>query len=292
MVFVLITGISSWQQIVASDEQSLFWSIESDKGHAGFLLGTIHSEDPRVLEFTEEFLAALNGSAYFAMELVPNLPTLARLAEAMHLREGIELASIIGDERFAAVSQALSGYGVPASQVSRMKPWAAMITLSVPVPETGFFMDFSLSLRASGNGLEVIGLETLDEQLHFIENMPLEHMLTMLDQAVLEIDNVQEIHDQMVTTYLTQDLSKLSDDTDAQLYELGEDARDYFIAEGITARNHRMLAALLTALESGTVFTAVGALHLPGEDGLINLLRNNGYELSARPLPFPQQRDP
>ena len=114
MVFVLITGISSWQQIVASDEQFLFWSIESDNGHAGFLLGTIHSEDPRVLEFTEEFLAALNGSAYFAMELVPNLPTLARLAESMHLPEGIELASIIGEERFAAVSQALSGYGVPA----------------------------------------------------------------------------------------------------------------------------------------------------------------------------------
>ncbi len=290
-VVALISGVLCCTQLIAQDNRSLFWSIETEQGHAGYLLGTIHSEDPRVLEYTEDFLAALNSSSQFAMELVPDLQTLAKLAETMHLQEGTELASIIGIERFEAVAGALSAYGVPSNQVARMKPWAAMITLSVPAPETGFFMDFSLSLRASGNGLTIIGLETLEEQLNFLENMPIEHQLTMLDQAVQEIDKVQEIHNQMVSTYLDGDLSVLLNETEIQLSGLGEEAREYFVTQGITARNHRMLESLLSALESGTVFAAVGALHLPGREGLVSLLRNSGFKLSALPPPFPQQRN-
>ncbi len=290
LIGILISIMAIWclQPVLAAQDKALFWAIEGENGHAGYLLGTIHSEDPRVLEFTEEFLAALNGSSSFAMELVPNLPTLARLAEAMYLPDGIELASVIGDERFGAVVAALSSYGVPRIQVDRMKPWAAMITLSVPPPESGLFMDFSLSLRASGNGLKVIGLETLDEQLAFLEKMPLEHQLAMLDQAVAEIGQVQAVHEQMVTIYLIGDLAALQAETEAQLSTLAEEARDFFIAEGITARNHRMLDALLEAMRSGTVFTAVGALHLPGDEGLISLLRGKGYRLRPLAMPFPE----
>jgi len=288
-VLMLISGLFWSQQAAVAQDQSLFWSIESDQGHAGYLLGTIHSEDPRVLEYTEAFLASLQGSSQFAMELVPDLSTLSKLADAMVLPEGTELASIIGDERFETVVRVLSNYGIPGEQVAKMQPWAAMITLSVPKPKTGFFMDFSLSLRASGSGLKVIGLETLEDQLGFLQEMPLEHQLTMLDQAVLEIDRVQEIHDQMVSTYLEGDLLTLLADTEAQLSEMGKDARDYFMNEGISHRNHRMLKSMLTALKSGTVFTAVGSLHLPGEEGLIHLLRNSGYQLKPMPSPFPPQ---
>jgi uncharacterized protein YbaP (TraB family) len=284
---LLVLGTICVQAAIAEQDQGLFWTIENDQGHAGYLLGTIHSEDPRVLEYTEDFLAALSSSSQFAMELVPDLATLAKLAETMNLPEGIELASIIGEQRFEAVATALSGYGVPRFMVARMKPWAAIITLSVPAPETGFFMDFSLSLRASGNGLKVIGLETLQEQLGFLENMPIEHQIMMLDQAVLEIDQVQGLHDRMVETYLGGDLSILHAETESQLSTLGEPVRDYFVAEGITARNQRMLTGLLEALDAGTVFTAVGALHLPGEQGLIALLRASGYRLRPMPSPFP-----
>ena len=289
VALVLVLGLSWVHSLQADLDQALFWAVESEQGHAGYLLGTIHSEDPRVLEFTEEFLAALNGSSTFAMELVPNIPTLAKLATAMYLGEGIELSSVIGEERFEAVFSALSAYGIPRFMVARMKPWAAMITLSVPAPETGYFMDFSLSLRASGSGLTVIGLETLEEQLAFLENMPMAHQLTMLDQAVAENSQVQEIHDKMVNTYLEENLQLLQAETDLQLSGLGDAVRDYFMTEGISRRNHKMLAKLLEALEAGTVFTAVGALHLPGDEGLIALLRKNGYGLRPMPSPFPAQ---
>ena len=267
-------------------DQALFWSIQKDSETAGYLLGTIHSEDPRVLDFTEEFLLKLKSNSVFAMEMVPDLPTLARLTEYMRYPPEITLESVIGVERFKDLTSALSVYKVPKDFINRMKPWAAMMTLSTPPPETGFFMDLSLSLRASGNGLTVVGLETLEQQLSFLENMPMPMQLALLDQAIAEFDEVRETHDQMVNTYLLNNLVELQKVTDEQLEAVGDDAGAYFIESGINARNLRMVERLSSELENNTVFVAVGALHLPGEKGLLSLLRKRGFKLSPLDMPF------
>lgn len=284
-LFVTIT-----QQAVASPsvdtDRALFWKIKKEGATRGYLLGTIHSEDPRVLGFSEEFLQLLKANEIFAMEMVPDLPTLARLTEYMHYPEGQDLQSVIGTQRFEALKTALSDYYVPFEFISRMKPWAAMMTLSTPAPVTGFFMDLSLSLRASGSGLQVVGLETLEQQLSFLEDMPLKMQLSLLDQAIADFGKVQQVHDEMVAVYLDGDLAKLQALSYEQMKEAGAQSRDYFIRSGIIDRNLRMLETLDVQLQQGTVFTAVGALHLAGEEGLIELLRKRGYTLQPLPLPL------
>lgn len=267
-------------------DQALFWSIQQNGQTVGHLLGTIHSEDPRVLDFSEAMLDRLQSSQLFAMEMVPDLPTLARLTEYMRLPQGQSLEAVIGSGRFASLGKALSGYGVPPEFINRMKPWAAMMTLSTPPPVTGFYMDLSLSLRASGSGLKVVGLETLEQQLSFLENMPMDMQLSLLDQAISEFDQVQAAHDQMVEAYLDDNLAGLQQLSEEQLQQTGQAARDYFMQTGIHDRNHRMIESLLPHLAEHTVFIAVGALHLQGEEGLLALLRQNGYELEALPAPF------
>ena len=267
-------------------DEAVFWSIQKNGEPAGYLLGTIHSEDPRVLDFSEDFLGKLKDNKIFAMELVPDLPTLARLTEYMHYPAGTTLESVIGVERFNALSSALSAYKVPAEFISRMKPWAAMMTLSTPPPETGFFMDLSLSLRASGSGLEVVGLETLEQQLSFLEEMPMAMQLSLLDQAIAEYAQVDEAHDEMVNAYLENNLVQLQALSDEQLEAVGKTASDYFLESGIHARNIRMANSLLPLIADNTVFIAVGALHLPGKDGLLNLLRQNGFELNPLAMPL------
>jgi len=267
-------------------DSALYWRISKGGTEAGYLLGTIHSEDPRVLDFTEEFIGQLNSCAVFAMEMVPDLPTLKRLTEYMHYPDTTTLELKLGAERFARVMAALSDYQVPADWKVRMKVWAVMMTLSVPSPDTGFFMDLSLSLRAAGAGLEVVGLETLEQQLAFLEDMPLNFQLSLLDQALDDFDRLEEVHIEMINAYLTGDLRDLSNLSDEQFAALDADIRDYFISLGIDARNLRMLNNILPLLQESRVFVAVGALHLPGEQGLITLLREQGYELAPLPLPF------
>lgn len=270
----------------AAQDSAMFWRISVGGQEAGFLLGTIHSEDPRVVDFPEALLEELASNQVFAMEMVPDLPTLNRLTDYMHYQDGSTLESRVGAERYRRIMEALSQYQVPQDWKNRMKIWAAVMTLSVPAPETGFFMDFSLSLRAAGSGLKVVGLETLEQQLAFLEDMPMDQQLELLDQALEEYQKVQEIHDRMVTTYLSGDLAALMREAEGQLEELDPETKAYFLAQGIDARNQRMLNTLLPMLQESRVFVAVGALHLPGELGLVKLLRNSGYEMEPLPLPF------
>ena len=274
----------------SDDQQALFWSMHRDGEVAGYLLGTIHSEDPRVLEFSKDMLDKLAASQVFAMEMVPDLPTLAKLSEFMQLPPGQSVAGVIGRGRFDELVVALGAYQVPEEFIDRMKPWAAMMTLSTPPPVTGFYMDLSLSLRASGSGLKVVGLETLEQQLSFLEHMPMDMQLSLLDQAIDEFDKVGQAHDEMVKVYLHNDLARLQALSDEQMLDVGAAERDYFMQTGIVERNRRMAESLLPHVENGGVFAAVGALHLAGEEGLVSLLRKQGLEL--KPLAMPLSRKP
>lgn len=277
-----------WSSALVADEtdKALLWSLAKQGEPAGYLLGTIHSEDPRVLDFSEGFLENLGSCETFAMEMVPDFPTLKRLTDYMQYQDERTLESEIGAERFEQVRSTLAKYQMPPDWVARMKVWATVMTLSVPPPETGFFMDFSLSLRAAGSGLKVVGLETLEEQLSFLEAMPMDQQLTLLDQALLEYNQVEIVHAEMINEYLRGDLQGLRTTANTQLEELDEDTRQYFMSQGIDARNHRMMGSVLPLLMEKRVFIAVGALHLPGEQGLIALLRQQGYELHPEPMPF------
>jgi uncharacterized protein YbaP (TraB family) len=286
LVLVIFALSPAWARTQDARDTALFWSISRDGEPAGYLLGTIHSEDPRVLDFSSEFTGMLTANQVFAMEMVPDLPTLQKLTDFMQYQDGSTIEQRIGPERFNKLKAALAGYSVPPQWIAGMKVWAAMMTLSVPPPETGFFMDFSLSLRAAGAGLKVVGLETLDQQLAFLEDMPMDQQLALLDQALQEYQNVGELHQQMVDNYLAGDLQALRSQAEDQLSGVNEETRRYFMHQGIELRNQRMIESLSRLLETNRVFVAVGALHLPGEYGLIGLLRDRGYDLQPLPLPF------
>lgn len=293
-VILLLAGLTAFPVAAnpeAAGDSALYWALSRGGEPAGYLLGTIHSEDPRVLDFPEPFIDQLGTTRTFAMEMVPDLPTLTRLTDFMSYQDGTTLESRIGPERYERLRAALGDYRVPAEWIARMKVWAAIMTLSVPPPETGFFMDFSLSLRAAGAGLKVVGLETLEQQLSFLEEMPITQQLELLDQALDEHAKVEELHTQMVDGYLSGDLNALVAQTEEQLSAIDAEARRYFMEQGIEARNRRMLESLLPWFDSGPVFVAVGALHLPGASGLIAGLREAGFDLTPLPLPFSAAQD-
>jgi len=286
-LFLLLPGGNpAWGREAAAADRAVFWAIEKAGRPAGYLLGTIHSEDPRVLDFSADLIARLQENQVFAMELVPDTPTLTRLRQYMSLPPDRTLESMIGAERYAAAAAALARYRVAPEAIGRLKPWAVMMTLSTPPPVTGFFMDMSLSLRASGMGLKLVGLETLEQQLSFLDRMPLKMQLSLLDQAIADAGQVTAAHERMVEAYLQNDLQRLQALSEQEFETAGSCASEYFKRRGITARNHRMLESLLPQLAEARVFIAVGALHLPGDEGLLNLLRRAGFELQPQAMPF------
>lgn len=279
-IILLLVFICPAPLYAARLETGLLWKIEDSQGRVSHLFGTIHSEDARVLDFPPELKAALSQSQVFAMELIPNLPTLSRLTRMMHYQDGQTLQAVIGPELYVTIVALLAEYGVPVSMIATMKPWAVAMTLSMPPPETGMFMDFSLSLRAAALGLEVKALETLEEQVDFLEGMMVDDQLRVLQLAVDNHADLPGQLEEMIDSYMARDLNRLNEVAMRQLHESDPDLVDYFQEEGIDKRNRKMFARLQPMLAENSVFVAIGALHLGGETGLLRLLQAAGYSVT------------
>lgn len=266
-------------QVVPFAGAQVFWELESPDGERSWLLGTMHSEDPRLLDFRPELLEAMGAGRVFAMELVPDAAMLAELNEAMHYDRNAGLDAVLDEALYARVVELLEDYGMGEPAVRRLRPWAAAMTLSVPPPETGLFMDLALSFRASGQGLEVKALETLEEQLDFLRGMSKDQQIEMIRQAVAEFANMPELFERLIGAYLEGDLPAMETMAEEQLAEVSPNLREHFIEVGLNQRNRVMLDRALPMTATGGAIIAVGALHLPGETGLIRGFREAGYDV-------------
>lgn len=258
----------------------VFWSVTDDNGRQNWLLGTMHSEDPRLLEWPEPLVDALGSAERIALELVPDSRMLDRLQQAMVSKQPLD--EVLGNELHGKVVAILTDqYGLTRTAVNRLEPWAVALTLATPPPETGMYMDLMISYRAQGAGLDVVPLETVDEQIDFLAGLPLEDQLSLIRESVNDHAAHEAVFEQLVAAYLEGDLERLDRLAEEQMAGLDGRIVRYFSEQGLAARNRRMLERAEPWLEAGGLIIAVGALHLHGEDGLVELLRERGWRVEA-----------
>lgn len=259
----------------------VFYSVVSPEGRQNWLLGTIHSEDKRVLDFPPVLEQALKQAETVGLELVPDREMLQRLAEAMRLPEGEKLSDRLDEALYRRVRSALTAYGMDAGRVDRLRPWAAAMTLGQPPVRTGRFMDLVLAGRAAEHGATSVALETLDEQLSFFTGLGEQAHIALLRQAVEDHERGREDFEALVGAYLEADLEQLQEQAGHQLSRLPKSVQERFRVQGIVKRNLEMARRAQPLLDRGAAVIAVGALHLPGEKGLVALLREQGNRVEA-----------
>ena len=168
--------------------------------------------------------------------------------------------------------------------VERVKPWVAYITMSYPVGSNpAETLDFYLGELAARRGVVVKPLETVKEQLELMDSLSRQEQLILLRDTVCYYDLLQKDYQILRRLYLDNDMqtlfnmgSLLPDDEDKEVYQKVYD-------ELLIERNHRMFKRMESEFSAGDVLVAVGAMHLPGEEGLLDLLAAKGYSL--KPLP-------
>lgn len=259
----------------------VFYSVVSPDGRQNWLLGTIHAEDERVLEFPPVLEQALKQIDTIALELVPRPESLEQLSEAMQLPEGERLSDRLDDGLYERVVSALRAYGLDARSVESLRPWAAALTLAQPPAETGRFMDLVLAQRAAESGAESRALETMAEQLAFFTSLGEQAHIALLESAIADHERGRADFEALVQAYLDADLARLRRLAECQLSDLPEEIQAHFRREGIVQRNLEMARRAQPMLERGSTLIAVGALHLPGEKGLVALLREQGNQVEA-----------
>src|SRR5690606_1512641 len=140
-------------------------------------------------------------------------------------------------------------------------------------------LDARLASDAKAAGKAVGGLESAIEQLEAMASLPMEfHMHGLVDTLRLGA-KVDDVIERMVQLYLNEEISAFWPFFRAALPEQAGDDSGFadFEERMITARNRTMADNAAAFLDEGAAFIAVGAMHLPGEDGVVALLRRAGY---------------
>ncbi len=257
------------------------WKV-ADEDTTIYLFGTIHALPGSVVWYEGPIENALAAS----QELVTEIPSDAArdpasqqmvMAKAM-LPADQSLRDLLSETDRSTYEAALTRLGVPPAAFDRFEPWFAGMTLALmPLMKAGYAAESGVETR-----LEQLApadatrsaVETLAWQIEMFDTLPVESQIAFLMVSADQVDEIAPMMDRMVAEWLEGDADGL-----AEL--MNEGLTDPVLAKTLLYdRNARWAEWVETRLEEpGTVFLAVGAGHLAGEQSLQDFLEDGGLNV-------------
>lgn len=289
---------AGWRDLLAEADRipnarGIIWKIEKDGSAPSFLFGTMHFSDPRIMKMPEAASIAYEEAETVVIETTDLLDPkfMLRLKvehpEYLNFTDGTTLLSHLPADRIADVESKLAKRGYVLDAMAKLKPWMIYTSMVIPNCEAKRLaagkppLDLWLAKTALDDGKQVKGLESAAEQFAALNSIPLEiHMRSLMAMAD-NSDKIDDAVETMIDLYLRQDIGLIELATRKSLPDdLSNEEYAKYMDALVATRNHRMADRSIPFLEQGNAFIAVGALHLGGEQGLVELLRSKGYRVS------------
>lgn len=273
---------------------AVLWKVERTGLDPSWLVGTIHMSDPRVSVPSPAIQAALDSARAIALEIADLAPdammsAMGRRPELFVFQDGRTLARLLSPSEFAETATALEASGIPRSAAPVIRPWLAFTVVSMSACERQRstngerVLDQRLEDFARTKGLPVIGLETIESQLSILAALPEDQQIGMLRAALKYAGRSNDVGETLIQLYLKRQIGLAWPLQLALAAEAGIGPEMYrgFEADLVIARNRRMAEAARPLLDQEGAVIAIGSLHLVGDTGLIELVRQAGYTVTA-----------
>lgn len=282
--------------------EGLLWRIApAVAGRApSWLFGTIHSTEAARRGLPGPVRAALDAADRVYIETSPAEQAemqarLRRDPSFVQSRSGATLSGRLPPERLAEARAALAARGMALPVADRMAPWFLLAVLAVPdcerraIAAGAPLLDNAIAEDAARRRLPVRGLERYEASIEALGALSEPVLRALLLEAVVALPDEEDIRRTMEGLYAEERVAALAEFTiwNSERLGLQSDSRAAAaaFAEVLLARRNRAwMGTIAQALRRGGAFIAVGALHLPGEDGLVALLRRRGIEVARVPL--------
>ena len=275
----LIFCLMSMSAFAANTGQALIYRIQLGNAAPSYLVGTMHSEDPRVTGLMTHISPLIDRVELVAIELVPDAVTMVAIGAATLLPQYQSLSELIGGPRFEAMREAAHFAQIPIEVLERLKPWAAAVMLGMPAVESGRVLDNEIYLDALASNREVEGLESAAEQLAVFDGMPLKLQVRLLEDMIKNIDRLPKQLEDLTVAYISGDLTRLDAAAKMQYEELSPELIRWFEEELLDRRNVNMVDRAERLMRQRPTLVAVGAMHLVRDSGLVAGLRKRGFKV-------------
>jgi uncharacterized protein len=272
---------------------AILWKIEKQGRPASYLFGTVHLTDDRVTTLSPAVKAGLADAKIVALEVSDlsenaTASVIAQSAPLVMFTDGRRLDHLLTTTEYDAVKSIIGRSGMPVDLAAAFKPWIVSMILSVSecerdkVQKGARVLDMEIAEMGKARGLEVVGLETIPAQIEALAAVPEQQQLDMLRASLKFADRTDDMMETLVQLYLNRKITAAMPFQIALAREAGVTDQAFigFQEKLLVERNVKMLDVAAPLLDRGGVFVAVGALHLPGDKGLVALLRDGGYTVS------------
>lgn len=268
---------------------SLFWEISGNGiTEPSYLYGTMHTQDERVFQFKEGVMDAFKHAEIYAMELNMDSVDQVALLSKLTMDSTYSLKTLLTEDEYTIVSDFFrDSLGQALFMFEKMQPLftAQMVAIRDLEAQQTDALDIYFFKAAKKQKKQTIGLEKTMEQIDAFSAIPYELQAKGLVDAVKNYGKEgEEDMDAMMKYYVEGNLDKLLEMTteydkeDKGDEEMSKIFNDIFLVK----RNHNMADRAEPFIKKGSTFIAVGAAHLPGEEGIIELLRKKGYKVIAK----------
>lgn len=255
------------------------WVIR-DADSTIYLFGTVHVLRPTTAWGTDLVDRAFDSADQVWLEISnpDDQAAVIPLIQQHGLSPDRPLSSLLSTEDAAELAAAAAAMGMPAGQIDMFRPWFAAMTLSVaPLVKAGYDptsgVELVLKSRAQAAGKPIHGFETIDQQIRIFADMPEAEQLAFLRTTLDAYEDAHIELDRMVDAWATGDTGTLKT---LSVDELKADSEVVYRAL-LADRNANWAGQIQQLLAgSGTVFIAVGAAHLVGEDSVQEILEDRG----------------
>lgn len=276
--------LATWAGLAAAAGPLFLWELK-DAGGAlrGWLYGTIHVCDAACFPLPAPVREALARADSLALELDPADPALGpALARAGMLPPGRQLDDLLPPALRPRLAAALVAVGVPDASARRLQPWLLSSLMTLQAARLAGFhteqgVDLWLATQARARGLPLSSLETVERQISALSAGGDAAQLASLVEVIELIEQQSGGHyfAEMLTAWRRGDPAALD-----QLLrdEMASPDMAPLLADLLDRRNAEMLEAIVARLQQGPrPFIAVGAGHLGGSAGLLELLAQRGW---------------
>jgi uncharacterized protein YbaP (TraB family) len=260
------------------------WMAEGTSNHV-YLLGSVHllrEQDhplPRVIDEAYDEAETL----YMELDMDDLDPLLmqATINRLGMLEEGTSLRDVMGEELYEEAMAVAVELEIPLEMLERTEPWFAAITVEqLALARIGFNPSYGVEMyllkKASRDGKTILGFETVEQQLAYLDGLSLDAQLALLMQTLTESAAIREVMDDLILAWRSGDIDFLEQ-------TLLDDVSGYpeLYDTIVVNRNRLWVDTIDGLLEQGEDYlVVVGALHLVGEDGVPQLLRQRGVRIT------------
>jgi uncharacterized protein YbaP (TraB family) len=263
--------------LINNDDNSLLWQVSGNGlQQPSYLFGTFHLMCKNDILFSNQLTVAVNRADKVYMEMDMDDPaTILGGFTLMTMKDGRTLEQLYNDADYKKVRQFfLDSLKTSLSFVARMKPFflEALLYPKMMPCKTISGVEEELLRLAKANKKEIKGLETMEFQASVFDSIPYEEQAKELLKSIDSMESNKKSFDTMMQVYKNQQLGEMEN-----LFAKSESGMESHQDLLLNNRNKNWVGQLKDIMKKNAVFVAVGAGHLVGQQGLIALLRKEGY---------------